>query len=66
MKKLRPLLLVMLFSSLATFSQNKKTNYNSVFLGADFSSNVFLGDIKQHDFYPSSYGNFNEFRFSGA
>lgn len=65
MKKLRPLLLVMLFSSLATFSQNKKTNYNSVSLGADFSYNVFLGDIKQHDFYPSSYGNFNEFRFSG-
>ena len=56
MKKLRPLLLVMLFSSLATFSQNKKTNYNSVFLGADFSSNVFR-DIKHFDFYPSSYGN---------
>ena len=56
----------MLFSSLATFSQNKKTNYNSVSLGADFSSNVFLGDIKQHDFYPFSCGNFNEFRFSGA
>ncbi|MAR99323.1 MAG: hypothetical protein CMD21_01240 [Flavobacteriales bacterium] len=66
MKKLRPLLLVMLLSSLATFSQNKKTNYNSIYLGADFSSIVFLGDIKQHDFYPSSYVNFNEFRFSGA
>ena len=47
MKKLRPLLLAMLLSSLATFSQNKKTNYNSISLGADFSSNVFLIDIKQ-------------------
>ena len=66
MKKLGPLLLVSYLFSLTTFSQSKKTNHNSISLGADFSSNIFLGDIKQHDFYPASYGNFNEFRFSGA
>lgn len=66
MKKIRPLLLMLLFSSLATYSQTNSSNYNSFSLGADLSSNIFLGDVKQHDFYPSSYGNFNEFRFSGA
>ena len=66
MKKIRPLVLMFLFSTLAVFSQKNKTDYNSISLGADFSSNIFLGDVKQHDFYPSSYGNFNEFRFSGA
>ena len=66
MKKLGSLLLVSYLFSLTTFSQSKKTNHNSISLGADFSSNIFLGDIKQHDFYPASYGNFNEFRFSGA
>jgi outer membrane protein OmpA-like peptidoglycan-associated protein len=55
-----------LFSTLAVYSQKNKTNFNSISLGADFFSNIFLGDVKQHDFYPSSYGNFNEFRFSGA
>jgi hypothetical protein len=52
-----------LFSTLAVYSQKNKTNFNPISLGADFSSNIFLGDVKQHDFYPSSYGNFNEFRF---
>jgi len=53
MKKLRPLLLAMLLSSLATFSQNKKTNYSSISLGADFSSNVFLVDIKQPTYFKT-------------
>ena len=51
MKKLRPLLLAMLLSSLATFSQNKKTNYSSISLVADFSSNVFFVDIKQPTYF---------------
>lgn len=58
-------MLMFLFSTLAVYSQKNKTNFNSISLGADFSSNIFLGDVKQHDFYPSSYGNFNEFRFFG-
>jgi hypothetical protein len=63
MKKIRLLVLMFLFSTLAVYSQKNKTNFNPISLGADFSSNIFLGDVKQHDFYPSSYGNFNEFRF---
>jgi len=63
MKKIRLLVLMFLFSTLAAYSQKNKTNFNSISLGADFSSNIFLGDVKQHDFYTSSYGNLNEFRF---
>lgn len=65
MKNNLPLLFLLL--SFVSFSQQQnQDSYNSITLGADFSSNIFLGDIKQHDFYPSRLGNFNEFRFSGA
>lgn len=59
--------ILLLVSSLSVFSQSRNPQFNSISVGADvLSANVFLGDIKQHDFYPASIGNFNEFRFSGA
>lgn len=61
------IILILLFGYLSTFAQNRSQQFNSISVGADaLSSNIFLGDIKQYDFYPSSLGNFNEFRFSGA
>ncbi|MBL6658131.1 MAG: OmpA family protein [Flavobacteriales bacterium] len=58
---------LLLLGSLSSYAQTRSSQFNSFSVGADFlSSNIFLGDIKQHDFYPSRVGNFNEFRFSGA
>ena len=59
-------LILALFSHTSLFSQQSTSKFNTFSVGADFSSNVFLGDIKQYGFYPSRLGNFNEFRFSGA
>ncbi len=61
------LVLLLLVGCLSSFAQTRSPQFNSISVGADvLSSNIFLGDIKQHDFYPASIGNFNEFRFSGA
>lgn len=66
MKKNSLLVLIVLACYSVSFSQIKKSNLNTFSLGADISSNVFLGDVKQHDFFPSSHAGYNEFRFSGT
>lgn len=53
------------------FSQDKvkkkvnKKEFNSWSVGTGVSSLIFLGDVKQEDFFPDSYNGFNEHQFGG-
>jgi OOP family OmpA-OmpF porin len=61
---------LVLFSTHA-YSQDKvqkkvnKKEYNTWSVGAGVSSHIFLGDVKQADFFPKSYNGFNEHQFGG-
>ena len=49
-----------------TKAQQSGKEFNTLSIGLDLSTNTFLGDIKQYNFYPSTYNGFNELGYSAS